>query len=218
MDLDSYFMDIILPRRQKTFHDCGALSQCSFERDNGQVPALTHAASFVQQWDALQQRGLGLLLWGPPGTGKTFAAACIANSFVESRDPFAPEVIMTTFGTILRRTLACSPQEREVYHQSLVNCGLLILDDFGMERQSEFAREQVYNLINGRYLAMKPMVITTNLSLQQMKAPRSMEEQRIYDRVLERCIPVCFDGDSLRKASAAENIRYYRSITQGTEA
>ena len=39
-----------------------------------------------------------------------------------------------------------------------------------------------------------------------------MDEQRIYDRVLERCIPICFEGASLRRNKAAENLRFYRSL------
>lgn len=210
-DLDP--VQLRLQKRMETFEGAGNLCECSFDRDNGQVPQLRHARSYVANWEKMREKGLGLLFWGPPGNGKTFAAACIAGHFVESQDPFAPKVIMTTFGIILRRTLALEPKERECYVNKLLDCGLLILDDFGMERQTEYAREQVFNIINGRYLAGKPMVITTNLTLQHMKNPDSMAEKRIFDRVLEVCIPVYFDGESLRNAKAAENLRFYRDLT-----
>ena len=58
------------------------------------------------------------------------------------------------------------------------------------------------------------MIITTNLTLQEMKHPKTMDEHRIFDRVLEVCIPVCFDGESLRKDMAAENLRFYRELLQ----
>ena len=206
------FEFILMERRCQAFEGTGALCTCRFEEDRGCVPSLNHAARYVQNWDRMKKKGLGLLLWGPPGTGKTFAAACIANAFIELKDPYAPTVIMTTFGIILRRVLACTPQEREDYLNRLLGCSLLILDDFGMERQTEFAREQVFNLVNGRYLAGKPMVITTNLTLQEMKKPKTMDEHRIFDRVLEVCVPVCFDGESLRKEKASENLRFYREL------
>lgn len=203
---------VLMERRQLAFDGSAALSACRFQADQGCVPSLNHAKRYAEAWSKMKEKGLGMLFWGPPGTGKTFAAACIANAFIESKDPFAPSVIMTTFGIILRRVVACTPQEREDYLNRLLGCGLLILDDFGMERQTEFAREQVFNLVNGRYLAQKPMVITTNLALQDMKNPKTMDERRIFDRVLEVCVPVCFDGESLRKQKASENLRFYREL------
>lgn len=85
-----------------------------------------------------------------------------------------------------------------------------------MERQTEYAREQVFSIIDGRCLACGPMIVTTNLTLQQMRSPQSLEEKRIYDRVLGCCVPVCFDGDSRRSAIGAEKMRRYRQITQQT--
>lgn len=207
-----------LHARMETFEASGHLGECTFERDNGLVPQIRHARSYVAHWDEMRQRGLGLLFWGPPGNGKTYAAACIASHFAFSQERFAPRVIMTTFGIILRRSLAQSPQEREQYIDKLTNCDLLVLDDFGMERQTEYAREQVFNIINGRYLNGLPMVITTNLTLQQMKNPETMAEKRIFDRVLETCVPVYFDGESLRTARAAENLKFYRNLTETADA
>ena len=199
-------------RRQVCFDGVSGLTDCRFEHDNGFVEPLHHARNYVQHWPQLQQKGLGMLFWGPPGTGKTFAAACIANHFLESREPFGPSVVMTTFGVILRRLVALNPQDREDFMIKLLTCKLLILDDFGMERQTDFAREQVFNIINGRYLAVSPTVVTTNLSLQELKNPKTMADHRIYDRLLERCLPVCFGGESLRREKAADNLAFYRSI------
>ena len=200
---------------QSAFASDSGLIACRFDSDNGKVPQISHALHYVRCWNQMGSKGLGLLFWGPPGTGKTFSAGCIANSFLESTDQFAPSVIMTNFAVILRHTLSCSPQDRENYINRLLECGLLILDDFGMERQSDFAQEQVFALINGRYLSRKPMILTTNLTLQEMKQPQTMAQRRIFDRVLEICVPVCFEGESLRKEKAAENLRFYRSILNG---
>lgn len=84
--------------RRTTFGEAGHLVSCRFDEDNGRVPQLKHVRNYVEHWHALSERGLGLLLWGAPGSGKTFAAACIANAFLESRDMFAPRVVMTAFG------------------------------------------------------------------------------------------------------------------------
>ncbi|MBR5125815.1 MAG: ATP-binding protein [Oscillospiraceae bacterium] len=212
MDDFLYFQQC-MERRRLCFGTSGALSICRFESDNGQVPQIRYARRYVELWKQMAGKNMGLLFWGAPGNGKTFAAACIANAFIESRDPFAPTVIMSTFGSILRQHLARSPQEKEQHMADLLGCGLLILDDLGMERQTEYSREQIFNIVDGRYLAHKPMIITTNLTLTQLKSPETMAEQRIYDRVLEMCVPVCFDGESLRQARAAEKMKLFRELT-----
>lgn len=80
-----------------------------------------------------------------------------------------------------------------------------------MERQTDYAREQVFNIIDGRYLSGKPLIVTTNLSLGELKNPADMAQQRIFDRVLEMCVPVCFDAESLRREKAKEKIRAYKA-------
>ena len=64
---------------------------------------------------------------------------------------------------------------------------LLIIDDLGVERNSEFAREQVFHIIDSRYRSQLPMIVTTNLTLKELKDPGDLARARIYDRVLERC-------------------------------
>lgn len=93
------------------------------------------------------------------------------------------------------------------------HCDLLILDDFGMERQTDYAREQVFNIIDGRYRFHKPLIVTTNLSLSELKHPNDIVEERIFDRILEMCVPVCFDGESLRQDKAKENLQMYKQLT-----
>lgn len=203
----------ILSRRQEAFGDASALYRYRFEKDNGSVPQLEQAKRYVSHWKQMYEQSLGLLFWGKPGNGKTFAAACIANALLESEDPYAPSVKMTTFGTVLTALPGMSIQDKEWYLNSLRTCGLLILDDFGMERQTDYAREQMFNIIDGRYLSRRPMIVTTNLSLTELKCPATLAEQRIFDRVLEMCVPVCFDGDSLRQDRAKENLRLYRKLT-----
>ena len=82
-----------------------------------------------------------------------------------------------------------------------------------MERQTDYAREQVFNLLDSRYLAKKPLIMTTNLSLQELRSPQDLCQQRIYDRILGLCVPVCFDRESLRQEKARENMKRYLELT-----
>ena len=80
-------------------------------------------------------------------------------------------------------------------------CGypLLVIDDFGMERGTEYALEQIYNIIDSRYRSRKPLIVTTNLTLTELKKPQDTAHARIYDRLLELCTPIACTGPSMRK-------------------
>ena len=200
-------------KQREAFGEATSLYHCRFEQDNGTVPQMEQARKYVQHWSQMRENNLGLLLWGQPGNGKTFAAACIANALIESSDLFPPTVKMTTFGTILNRLPSLSAADKEYYLNLFLNADLLILDDFGMERQTDYAREQVFNIIDGRYLTKRPLIVTTNLSLQEMKTTTDLAEKRIYDRVLEMCVPVFFSSESQRPGRAKANLEAFRAIT-----
>lgn len=178
-----------------------ALFAYTFDRDDGQNPAMKYARRYVKHWAAMKERGQGLLLWGGVGTGKTFAAACIAHALTEQAVP----VLMTNFSKILNSLSGMFSEDRNKYLASFHHFSLLIIDDLGIERNSEYALEQVYNVVDSRYLSRLPFIITTNLPLAELQAPKDLAHARIYDRVLERCTPICFNGPNYRKGNAAAN-------------
>ena len=178
-----------------------ALLAYTFAADDGNNPAMKYARRYVEHWPQMKERGQGLLLWGGVGTGKTFAAACIAHALTEQGVP----VLMTNFSKILNSLSGMFSEDRNKYLASFNHFSLLIIDDLGIERNSEYALEQVYNVVDSRYLSRLPFIITTNLMLAELQAPGDLAHARIYDRVLERCTPVCFSGKNYRKDNAAAN-------------
>jgi DNA replication protein DnaC len=97
-------------------------------------------------------------------------------------------------------------QDKNDFIDSLNKYSLLILDDFGVERNTEFALEQVFSVIDSRYRSRKPMIVTTNLTLDELNDPADLAHQRIYDRVLERCVPVKINKQNIRARNAAANL------------
>ena len=83
---------------------------------------------------------------------------------------------------------------------------LLIIDDFGMERGTEYGLEQVYNVIDSRYRSGKPLIVTTNLTLDSLQNPQDTAHARIYGRLLEMCAPILFTGENFRKQTATEKL------------
>ena len=91
----------------------------------------------------------------------------------------------------------------------------IILDDLGSERDTAFAQECIYAVIERRLATKKPMVITTNISLERMENPVDVGESRIYSRILESCVPILFKGEDVRKIIAVEKRKKAAAILLG---
>ncbi len=176
---------------------------CTFENDQGfNGPELEKIKIYVNQWPEMRRRNLGLLLYGSVGTGKTYLAGCAANALVEQGVP----VMMTSLSRILGNLTGVYPDRREEYLRELDRYALLVLDDFGTERATDFAMEQIFNVVDGRVRCGKPMIVTTNLNLSELQKPKDLAHERIYSRILERCAPICVNRMNLRKRNAAETL------------
>ena len=91
--------------------------------------------------------------------------------------------------------------EKQAYLDSLNAYDLIVLDDLGAERSTSYMTEVVYNIIDARYRAGLPMIITTNLSGDDLLNPRDVAEQRVFNRILERCFPLEVRGPDRRVAA-----------------
>ena len=174
-----------------------AMREWTFANDNGKKTQMDKAHFYVDHWEDMLAENIGYLLWGSVGTGKSYLAGCIANALMEKEIP----VRMTNFALILN-DLTASFEGRNEYISDLCRPLLLILDDFGMERGTEYGLEQVYNVIDSRYRSKKPLIVTTNLTLDALQHPQDTAHARIYDRLLEMCAPILFSGENFRKETA----------------
>lgn len=176
------------------------LANCRFSssEDNN---AIQIAKRYMSQWESMQKDNLGLLLLGNVGTGKTHAAACIANELLDQ----GFRVIVTSFPRIIAE-MQSFDHDGNRFLDNLANVDLLVVDDLGVERNTEYAQEIVYNLIDRRYQAGKPLIITTNLGLQDLQQPSNLQLARIYSRILEMTIPYRITGESRREDIRKEKV------------
>lgn len=191
-------MDRIKHRKAQGLQD-RYLYDYTFANDNGQNPLMDKARSYVEHWNEAHRNNTGLLLFGDVGTGKSFFAGCIANALLDWDVP----VLVTNFPTILNKLTGMFSEDRGELIASLGAYDLLILDDLGVERSTEYAMEQMFHVIDCRYRSRKPMIVTTNLKLDEIKNPPDLAHARIYDRILERCAPILFAGKNFRVENAA---------------
>lgn len=165
---------------------------------------------YAEHFDEMKKHCQGLLLYGGVGTGKTFAAACIANYLLEHKVP----VVITSFVKLLS-TMQGFNSDDEATIRRINRADLLILDDLGVERSSDFVIEKVYNIINSRVRTNLPMILTTNLSINDMKSSDDIRYQRIYDRIFKCCFPMPFAGPSRRKAEASVRFDQMKEFLEG---
>ena len=165
-------------------------------------PCVQYARRYAGNYAEFQKNGQGLLFWGNVGTGKTFLAGCIANALMEKNIP----VLMTSFPKLLNALGGLYSGEKNEYLKSLNQYRLLIIDDLGVERDTPYVLETVYLVIDERYKSGKPFIITTNLSLEELRNPADLEHGRIYDRIMERCVPVAFSGKNYRTDKGRKNM------------
>ena len=112
-----------------------------------------------------------LVFLGETGCGKTHLAAAIANYCMQAGKP-ALFLVVPEFLDHLRSTF--SPDSKVSYDQlfeNARNAPLLVLDDFGEQSTTPWAQEKLYQVINYRYNACLPTVITTNCSTDEMDSP-----------------------------------------------
>lgn len=154
---------------------------------------MTAAWNYVVNFKEFREKGKGLLLFGTVGCGKTYAAACIANALIDKGYP----VLMTNFARIAN-TVSGMWEGKQEYYDSLNRFPLLILDDLATERKTEYMQEIVFNVIDARYRAGLPLIVTTNLTSEELKHPSDISYQRTFSRLLEMCIPVKVEGKDKR--------------------
>lgn len=173
----------------------------TFDQDDGGQPEITAAMrAYVKNYPELRKSAKGLLLYGNVGTGKTFAGGCVVNALEELGYP----CLMTSVSR-LAEVLFGLRDNRQRFLDTLLKFDLVLIDDLGSERNTEYMNEQVYNIVDSFYRAGIPMIITSNYTPKQLTEVEDITKRRVYDRLLERCHPIKVDGPSRRKQAGRQD-------------
>lgn len=176
-------------------------SQLSYEYYEGESLALfRHAVetchSFIKNFISDYRN---LFFYGTVGTGKSFLSGCVAK---ELMDQGYSVIYFGAAGLFdLLSSVSFNPKnrdERQNTYSDLYRCDLLIIDDLGTELTNQFTASQLFSLLNERHLGKKSTLISTNLSLAEL---RDRYSDRIFSRITSN-FEVC--------RLAGEDIRMYR--------
>ncbi|MGL5511672.1 MAG: ATP-binding protein [Sporomusa sp.] len=152
-----------------------------------------YIADMQENWNL----GIGMILKGPVGTMKTSmaVAALIEHLKAGHSGLFVPMVSMLDNIFTMK---ARNKEEWLAYEDRIRNTGLLVLDDLGAEYHQEWVLSKVDAIISERYNRMKPIIITTNLSGDELKGKYA---ERVYDRLKNTSKVINFSGRSLRDSA-----------------
>jgi DNA replication protein DnaC len=149
--------------------------------------------------DATAEPKRGYLFYGNPGTGKTLLG-CIAINELMLRWT-KPGRFLNLSRKYFQKLKDTFSEDSANYGQTwqileeLCNMPYLILDDFGIQRGTEWEMEMLYNLVDARYGDERFTVVTTNQPLEEIK---NLSQGRIYSRLVEMCHLIPMDGPDYR--------------------
>ncbi|MDE5833957.1 MAG: ATP-binding protein, partial [Ruminococcus sp.] len=138
--------------------------------------------------------------------GKSFMAACIANALIDR----GVTVQMTDFTTIIDGLW--NNEDRNAYRKKLNDVALLVIDDLGRENDSKHNKGIVTSVLDTRCRSKRPLILTSNFSLEYLLNVEDTALRRIYSRIFKQCIPIEFKGNDRRQIQMAQNIQKYHDI------
>lgn len=188
-------------RRTECFRDDMRKAGCTFDSDDQKNAKLARQVrGYVRQFEKFRQEGRGLLFLGPTGTGKTFYACCIANALIDA----GYSAIVTNFAQIANDLQGTF--DKAQVHNRLLLADLLVLDDLAAERDTSFMQEIVFQVVEERSAAKKPMIVTSNISTQEFMNPGDLARRRVFSRLKEVCIPIAVTGADRREEQMRKRV------------
>lgn len=164
----------------------------SFKTDDGVNRAVSDACkNYTDSFGTIMYGKVnGLLLFGSPRQGKTFMAEAVTSEIVNK----GYSALFRTASEIVQTFQYDDKAEVNRIRDAVKSVDLLVIDDLGAQRSTAFADEVVFTIIDERYSARKPILVTTNATIEEMAGTEDITLQRCYGRLIERCTLVQVDS------------------------
>ena len=127
-----------------------------------------------------------LFVWGAAGTGKTVACAHYYVDFIKQLYVEHSSFNKTHYFVVLSKLIADLQGDLDASSNLMkqyMECDLLVLDEFGAKKMTEYVYDQIYLIVNERYLSMLPTIINSNFSLAEIG--KQFDDERIIRRIDE---------------------------------
>ncbi|MBD0280662.1 MAG: ATP-binding protein [Thermoleophilaceae bacterium] len=142
---------------------------------------LRQVRAFVRSIEENLDDGRGLWFDGPVGTGKTSLAILIAKAAGQARRSYAVYPVPRLLAEIKRTFDRDASDSYLGFFRRLCSVDVLVLDDLGAEKQTEWVLEQLYSIVNERWQDRRSIVVTTNIPDPDPEAPGLMLRATVRD-------------------------------------
>lgn len=188
--VDKLFRQSLLPARWETrTFDAFQVNQTN--REACEI-ARRYAKSFTRDCSN------GLIFSGKVGRGKSHLCAAITMELL-SRGHSVVFGTVTNLLAQIRNTYSSDKETEKMVFDRFVRCQMLVIDDLGKEKVTDWTEQTVYELINARYEANKPLLVTTNMDVFRLPQRYPQNGEAILSRLLEMCRGVEMQGEDWRK-------------------
>lgn len=155
--------------------------------------AVKECKNFIKTFDSDYHN---LFFYGTVGTGKSFLSGCIARELIESGHSVIYFSAAGLFETLSKSMFDYKNKDDITsFHEDLHGCNLLIIDDLGTEYTNNVAVSVFFSLLNQRHLNKKSTIISTNLSLEDL---RNRYSDRVFSRITNQYTICKFTGTDIR--------------------
>jgi DNA replication protein DnaC len=157
--------------------------------------------NYLKSWEENREFGKGLYFCGGVGTGKTHLAVAVMNELMQRKRVPSLFVTVPEFLDNLREAYMIPGRDLDEWMDTVKNADLLVLDDLGSERPTEWVRERLFVIVNHRYREVLPTLFTSNIG------PRDLATQlgeRTASRIIAMCDWISLEGDDYRESVVRE--------------
>lgn len=156
---------------------------------------LNRSKDFIARFETQADKRGNILIYGETGMGKTFLTNCIAKELLDHGHSVLYLSANELFESVLAEFLMNRKTELEDLYNYIYNSELLIIDDLGTELTNNFVLSQLFEIINKREINGLSTLISTNLSMKQL---RDRYSERIMSRIIAEYTVFNIYGDNIR--------------------